>query len=240
MAEMKRIPWYYMWTPNYEIFHRLIQESMDRFPRLRTDFCDRPIYYEQALFSKKLSTDPGVHAFQGSNLKVDLMIQCIEQNMGEYFIFSDADIHIGSQKVKEMCDPFIADGYDTVFMKEEGDKDNSEVNIGFVLTKANEATLALWKDIQNRINLSGGHDQAIMSELLKTWSGKWGMFSCDHVVSNKTYSETFIIFQFLSSTKGYVSDMSEKLYNMSKFYDIDHLLYLVKDEIVYYINQILD
>ena len=237
MADMKRIPWYYMWTPKYEIFHRLIQESMDRFPRLRADFCDRPMYYEQALFSKKLSTDPGAHAFQGSNLKVDLMIQCIEQNMGEYFIFSDADIYIASDKVKEICKPFMADGYDTVFMKEEGDKDNSEVNIGFILTKANEATLALWKDIQNRINLSGGHDQAIMSELLKTWSGKWGMFSCDHVVSNKTYSETFIIFQFLSSTNGYVSAMGEKLYTLRKYcYNIDHLLYLVDNEVINFIN----
>jgi len=240
MAGMKRIPWYYMWTPNYEIFHRLIQESMDRFPRLRADFCDRPIYYEQALFNKKLSTDSDVHAFQGSNLKVDLMIQCIEQNMGEYFIFSDADIYIASHKVKEMCEPFMAEGYDTVFMKENGDKEYSEVNIGFILTKANEATLALWKDIQNRINLSGGHDQPIMNDLLKVWSGKWGTFSCKHVASNKTRSGSFVIFQFLSSINTFASAMGEKLYTVSKFYDIDHLLHLVSDEIIHYINLSID
>jgi hypothetical protein len=160
--------------------------------------------------------------------------------MGEYFIFSDADIYIASHKVKEMCEPFMADSYDSVFMKEEGDDSNTEVNIGFVLTKANEATLALWKDIQSRINTSGGHDQAILNEFLKIWSGKWGIFSCKHAVSNKTQSGSFVIFQLLSSTNNYASAMAEKIYNLSKIYDIDHLLHLVSDEIIYYMKHSTD
>jgi hypothetical protein len=236
----ERIPWYYMWTPNYEIFHRLIQECMDRFPRLRADFCDRPVYYEQALFNKKLSTGGGVHSFTNSNLKVDLMIQCIEQNWGKYFIFSDADIFIGSAKVKEMCAPFMELAYDSVFMAEESD--GSDVNIGFILTKANETTLALWKDIQAHINKEGGHDQAIMNTILKEgWAGKWSRFNMNDVMSNKTYMGTeFIIFQFLSSCRGYEFDMAEKLvsqYNFTK-YDISHHFYLINDTILNYMNTI--
>lgn len=232
----ERIPWYYMWTPKYEIFHRLIQESMDRFPRLRADFCDRPIFYEQALFNKKLSTDAGVHAFLNSNLKVDLMIQCIEQNWGNYFIFSDADIFIGSAKVKEMCVPFMELGYDSVFMAENSY--DSEVNIGFILTKANEATLALWKNIQHTINQHGGHDQSIMNNILREgWSGKWCTFDINDVVSNKTSRHNdFIIFQFLSSCNGYEYDMTEKLYTISKLYNIDHHYHLISDTILNYIN----
>jgi hypothetical protein len=230
-----RIPWYYIWTPKYEIFHRLIQESMDRFPRLRADFCDRPVYFEQALFNKKLSTEAGVHAFVNSNLKVDLMIQCIEQNWGKYFIFSDADIFIGSTKVKEMCAPFMELAYDSVFMAEESD--GSDVNIGFILTKANETTLALWKDIQARINKEGGHDQSIINSILRRegWSGKWCTFNTNDVVSNKTFiGSEFIIFQFLSSCKSYESDMAEKLYSLYKFtnYDISHLFYLLDNKIL--------
>ena len=194
----QRIPWYYMWTPNYEIFHRLIQESLDRFPKLRADFCDRPMYYEQALFNKKLCTEAGAHSFKDSNLKVDLMIQSIEQNMGQYFIFSDADIYIASAHVKEMCEPFMALDYDTVFMKEFSDEANRVVNIGFILTKANETTLALWKDIQRRINECGGHDQSIMNEILGTWSGKWATFDINDVVSSQTVQDAihnrFVIF----------------------------------------------
>uniref|UniRef100_A0A6C0K684 Nucleotide-diphospho-sugar transferase domain-containing protein n=1 Tax=viral metagenome TaxID=1070528 RepID=A0A6C0K684_9ZZZZ len=223
-----------MWTPKYEIFHRLIQESMDRFPRLRADFCDRPIFFEQALFNKKLSTEASVHSFMNSNLKVDLIIQCIEQNWGKYFIFSDADIFIRSAKVKEMCAPFMELSYDSVFMAENSY--DSEVNIGFILTRANKATLALWKDIQARINQNGGHDQSIMNNILREgWSGKWCTFDIDDVVSNKTYrDDKFIIFQFLSSCNGYESDMAEKLFSQYKFtnYDISHLYYLLDDKIL--------
>jgi hypothetical protein len=194
------------------------------------------MFYEQALFNKKLSTEPGVHSFQGSNLKVDLMIQCIEQNMGQYFIFSDADIYVASARVKEMCDPFMKDDYDTVFMKEDGDASSKYVNIGFILTKATEATLALWKDIQRRINETSGHDQTMMNEILPTWSGKWGIFDTAEVASNKTDKGTFIVFQFLSSVNGYVKDMAEKVYSVSKLYDIGHLLHLVNADVIAYMN----
>lgn len=207
---------------------------MDRFPRLRADFCDRPIFFEQALFNKKLSTEASVHSFMNSNLKVDLIIQCIEQNWGKYFIFSDADIFIRSAKVKEMCAPFMELSYDSVFMAENSY--DSEVNIGFILTRANEATLALWKDIQAHINQNGGHDQSIMNNILREgWSGKWCTFDIDDVVSNKTYrDDKFIIFQFLSSCNGYESDMAEKLFSQYKFtnYDISHLYYLLDDKIL--------
>ena len=229
----QRIPWYYMWTSKYEIFHRLIQESFDRFPVLRADFCDRPMYFEQALFNQKLtiSSEPGIHAFNNSNAKVDLMIQCIEQNWGKYFIFSDADIYINSGKVKEMCAPFMDLGLDCVFMKES--HADFDVNIGFVLTKANDITLALWKDIQARIRNEGGHDQSIMWGMLKTWAGNWSTFDGNDVTCNKTSShEKFVIFQFLSSCNGYESDMAEKLYTLSKVYDIGHHLYLVNQAII--------
>jgi hypothetical protein len=229
----RRIPWYYMWTPNYEIFHRLIQESFDRFPILHSDFCDRPMYFEQALFNQKLtiSSEPGIHAFSNSNAKVDLMIQCIEQNWGKYFIFSDADIYINSGKVKEMCAPFMELGLDCVFMKENNTE--YDVNIGFVLTKANDLTLALWKDIRQRILNEGGHDQSIMCALLKNWAGNWSTFDAKDITCNKTYSDyNFIIFQFLSSCNGYESDMAEKLYTLSKIYDIDYHLYLVNEAII--------
>ena len=235
----KRIPWYYMWTPNYEIFHRLIQESMDRFPCLRADFCDRPIFYEQALFNKKLSTETGTHSFLNSNLKVDLMIQCIEQNWGKYFIFSDADIFINSAKVKGMCLPFMELGYDSVFMSEN--YDSPDVNIGFILTKANDATLGLWKTIQTHITQNGGHDQSIMNTILRDgWSGKWCMFDKSDVVSNKTYRRSeFIIFQFLSSCNGYESDMAEKLFSQCTFtkYDISHHYYLLDEKVLKFIDE---
>jgi hypothetical protein len=198
---------------------------MDRFPRLRADFCDRPIYYEQALFNKKLSTEAGAHSFTNSNLKVDLMIQCIEQNWGKYFIFSDADIFIGSSDVKGICVPFIELGYDSVFMAESSN--SSDVNIGFILTKANETTLKLWKDIQARINEKGGHDQSIMNDILREgWAGKWCIFDTVNVVCNKTFNgRDFIIFQFLSSCRGYEMDMACKLLGLSKIYDITHYIH---------------
>ena len=175
-----------------------------------------------------------MHSFMNSNLKVDLIIQCIQQNWGKYFIFSDADIFIRSAKVKEMCAPFMELSYDSVFMAENSY--DSEVNIGFILTRANEATLALWKDIQAHINQNGGHDQSIMNNILREgWSGKWCTFDIGDVVSNKTYrDDKFIIFQFLSSCNGYESDMAEKLFSHYKFtnYDISHLYYLLDDKIL--------
>jgi hypothetical protein len=127
-------------------------------------------------------------------------------------------------------------GYDSVFMAEESD--GSDVNIGFILIKANEATLALWKDIQHTIREHGGHDQSIMNAILREgWSGKWCTFATTDVVSNKTFTESeFVIFQFLSGCNGYEYDMAEKLYTVSKIYNIDHHFYLISDAILNYMN----
>ena len=226
-----RIPWYYIWSPRYEIFHRMIQYAFTTKQELSLNFNDRPIFYEQSFFTKNLSTKDKEHPFQGCNAKVDLVLDCIENNMDKYFLFTDADIYIHSDKVKDMCQPFIDANKDMVFMKEEND-DGSAVNIGFILIKGNEKTKQFWLDVQKCVAETKGHDQGICNNLLPLWNGTWDLFDRRKVCSSKTLRGDFVIFQALCSCHGYIQDMAEKLANMAMLTNINPFLSLVEPEII--------
>ena len=84
---MKPIPWYYIYSPKYEIFHHMLSSSIGP----TTDFNVCPVFLPQEAFSNTYSI-PGEHFFTGNTLKLDLMIKALEQHPGEHVIVSDADV----------------------------------------------------------------------------------------------------------------------------------------------------
>ena len=228
---MSRIPWYYIWSEKYELFHTTFQDITSRiFPKLREQFAIRPLYIEQHEFSNKLSKNPQIHPFAGCNLKIDALINCIEANMGKHFLFTDIDIIVRQSTVKEMLDPFK--DHDMVFMTE--DTNSKDINIGFCYIKGSKETLDFWKTVQRRVKQEGGHDQDIANQLLKTCSHlKSGLFSPIDIISQKTCTAdtNFKIIQILSSGGNSAHwQFIEKLYTIPMFIIMTPYKYLVSEQ----------
>jgi hypothetical protein len=228
---MSRIPWYYIWSEKYELFHTTFQDITSRiFPKLREQFAIRPLYIEQHEFSNKLSKDPQIHPFAGCNLKIDALINCIEANMGKHFLFTDIDIIIRQPTIKEMLDPFK--DYDMVFMTE--DTHSNAINIGFCYIKASTETLEFWKNVQRRVKQEGGHDQDIANQLLKNNPHlKTGLFSPVDIISQKTCTAdtNFKIIQILSSGGNSPHwQFIEKLYTIPMFIIMNPYKYLISEQ----------
>jgi hypothetical protein len=193
--------------------------------RLPNKFNDRPIYIEQSVFKNELHDTNGIHPFVGCTIKIDLLIQAIYNNWNGYFLFSDIDIVIKNDSIREDIDIFIQKEYDMVFLKED-----KTVNIGFCLIKANEKTLKFWKDVLSKITKEA-HDQSVVNAELPLFDGLWGIFDEKlYVLSNYINLEnihTFKICQFLSSCNGSESDMYEKLLGIKRFCNLDIYSHLI-------------
>jgi hypothetical protein len=228
---MSRIPWYYIWSEKYELFHTTFQDITSRiFPKLREQFAIRPLYIEQHEFSNKLSKDPQTHPFAGCNLKIDALINCIEANMNRHFLFTDIDIIIRQPTLMEMLDPFK--DHDMVFMTE--DTNSKAVNIGFCYIKASSSTLDFWKTVQRLVKQEGGHDQDIANQLIKSSPHlKTGLFSPVDIISQKTCTAdtNFKIIQILSSGGNSPHwQFIEKLYTIPMFIIMTPYNYLISEQ----------
>jgi hypothetical protein len=228
---MSRIPWYYIWSEKYELFHTTFQDITSRiFPKLREQFSIRPLYIEQHEFSSKLSKNPHTHPFAGCNLKIDAVINCIEANMGKHFLFSDIDIIVRQPTIKDMLAPF--QDHDMVFMTE--DNNSQAVNIGFCYIKASKETLEFWKTVQQKVRHEGGHDQDIVNQLIKSSPRlKTGLFSPVDIISQKTCTAdtNFKIIQILSSGGNTPHwQYIEKLYTIPMFIIMTPYKYLISEQ----------
>lgn len=80
--------------------------------------------------------------------KVELIIRAIEDNWGAFFIFSDVDIQFFAP-IKEIIQKLIVNK-DLIVQK---DRPSGTVCSGFFICRANEKTLALWKDVHMYMQL---------------------------------------------------------------------------------------
>lgn len=230
MLKNNRIPWYYIWSDKYEIFHTIFQDISSRiYPVLREEFAIRPLFIEQSEFQKKLSTNTQEHPFSGCNLKIDALIKCIEENIGTSFLFTDIDIIIRQPTIKHMLKPF--QNYDMTFMTEE--LNTQLANIGFCYINANSNTLKFWKQVQEIVTKDNAHDQTVVNELLKETDLKVGFFSEKDIISQKTCTPNadFKIVQILSSGNNTSHwQLIEKLYTLPIFVNLNPYRYLISEE----------
>jgi len=230
MKAMTRVPWYYIWSEKYEIFHTIFQDTVTRlYPNISKEFSIRPIYLEQSEFTKKLNTDQTTHPFKGCNIKIDTLINFINANMNNYFIFSDIDIIVKQPDIRQMIDKHLK--HDMTFMSE--DKNSKAANIGFCLIKATKETLEFWKQVQRLVLEESGHDQDIVNLLLKTTKLKTALFSEIDIVSQKTCTKdtNFKIVQILSTGGNSVHwQLIEKIRIIPFFINIAPYKYLISEQ----------
>jgi hypothetical protein len=125
-----------------------------------------------------------------------------------------------------MIKPFL--NTDMSFMTE--DRGTKTANIGFCLIKASEKTLQFWKEVQNRVTLESGHDQAIVNDMLNRTLLTIDFFSVKDIISQKTctHDADFKVVQILSSGNNTPHwQFIEKLYTLPLFIQLEPYNYLI-------------
>jgi hypothetical protein len=128
---------YALYTPSHEV---LAEEWF--LPSLRDDYDLR--VESQAQRGPKADHRYGTAAFNRTTLaKVELILQAIEDNWNDPFVFSDVDVQF-FQPTREALDASIR-GRDISFQQNQI---NGEINTGFFACRGNERTRSLWAGVK--------------------------------------------------------------------------------------------
>ena len=136
---MTKIPVYYIWSQNYEIFAKILKQGIQFYPFLE----DQGEFIDQSFFDQHLNKAPG-HFLTGCFLKLQKQYDLLHSlPEGSYFIFCDADVLFFPQKRLDiLLNLFIQTQTDLVFMRETPDMPFS--NVGFGLYRVCDATKKLF------------------------------------------------------------------------------------------------
>lgn len=131
---------YYFFTPNYEFWNQHIHTT------LSASFDVRPLKITSlALQDSKVTQS---HHFLNCTTKIELIIDCIEKNMGKHILFTDCTIFIDAKNIESLKN----------YMHECFDKDmtfayyaQDHRNIGVILIHCTQPVLSFWKSVLKRM-----------------------------------------------------------------------------------------
>lgn len=196
----------YFYSPFYEFYHDQFQE------KITPHFTTVPLLIEDI----KENENKKDHHFNGLTIKIELIIDQIEKEMGTTIIFSDATVFI-NEKECENLESFIDNykEYDICFIKEGGDV----FNIGFMKINCNQKTLSFFENVLNLMkDGEHTHDQAAVNHLLPDSGLKYTTFD-DNIIycPGFDHSKTnFIVYKSFIKNENKVSNFNQRIQN---FYD---------------------
>lgn len=226
---MAPFKWFYIWSPKYEIFHRILSQTLQDSSGIDL----RPVFVPQSAFEPKVKLEDGAHFFTGNAIKIRLAVSALEKHPGEHIMISDADLLV-----------FDSDGwlstylesysqYDMVFMKEGPNSKYS--NIGCMFLKSCPLVINFLKGLIHDIEEDGAHDQCQLNALLPKFVGSATNFSFPEFAQSMYVQADsdipYRVIQCLSSLVGYENAVTEKLITVSYFFDFSPFRYLLPDTI---------
>ena len=177
----------YFYSPLYDYYHKHISST------LSNHFEVDPIYIDD------IQPKNGHTFFFGVSVKIDILIQKIKENLGDYILFSDATIFINEKTVNNLV-PFFEcyKENDLTFVDE-----NETKNIGLILVKCNEETLLFFEKCLHVLKSTQGWDQHVINEELKQGTIlKIGTFDFNKIIIGYKFREqfrnTFYIFKIFT------------------------------------------
>ena len=78
--------WLYVWSPRYRFFHECLYATIKDISGIHV----KPIFAEQHLFTPVQTSCS--HFFAGIAIKIYVIRNYIEKNMGKHFFFTDVDL----------------------------------------------------------------------------------------------------------------------------------------------------
>ena len=220
------ILWYYVYSPKYEIFHHILSSCIE--PDSGFQLC--PIFVPQEAFSKTYTADQ-THFLDGNTIKVELIINALKANTGQYIIVSDADtIANNSSKFRTYLESYM--DYDITFAK---DITGNTRAMGFGFIKSSPSTIQFFETVFAEIIKTGDNDLNILNKLLPSFLGKETVFSYPEVTQTNAFDVTqdYYILQLLCSNhETYEKNLFEKLISVAKILDIREILPLVPADVL--------
>jgi len=215
-----------MWSEKYRFFHEILKDTVKE-----PEFTIKPIHIDQSYFDKNLYTSKGQHAWSGCSLKIDLLIESLENSNTQYILFTDADIVPAKNIYKNLKD-YIDEGYTQVFLDEV-----NHLNIGFILLKVCPEVIQFWKDIKTIMSQQGGHDQKHVNDLISNYNDKWTKFDSQVFTCSNIWNgiKEFSIMQPLSSCLGKEYDFAEKIFVTAQHIEIEEYMKYVPEDIIPFI-----
>lgn len=228
--------WYYIWSPKYEIFHRILSSSLADV----SGIVPCPIFVPQSFFEKSATTLESEHFFKGNSIKLRLIISLLQSNPGEHIVFSDADLLVFTDSCNTPLATYLESyrQYDLVCMREG--YENAGYNIGCMLIKSTPETISFFKELTYEIEQNNAHDQTILNERLPKFKGKSTTFSIPDVVQsnmvNLSENINHLIIQCLSIPGKSHEVIGEKIISISYYFDVMPLKHLLDQDTIDFVN----
>lgn len=214
--------WLYVWSPRYRFFHELMQASLKDV----SGFQVQPVFAEQHLFTR---THTEGHFLTGIPIKIYVIVNYIQQNLGKTFLFTDVDLIVLPEFSRNDLDPYLAT--DITCMNEIHAK--QPYNIGCLLIRCTPDTLAFFQRVLQRIKEEKLLDQDAFAQELPSFSGSVGLFHPEEFLQSNMLSEDssrYKIIQCLCSEEDSTRLLVEKVLTIQSVFDIHLLLqYLPQD-----------
>ena len=216
--------WLYVWSPRYRFFHEFLQASV----RDLSGFQIQPVFAEQNLFTP---IDPsGAHFLTGIPIKIHVICNYIEKNMGKYLFFTDVDLIVFPEF--QANDLEIYKQYDITTMKEV--TPITVYNIGCMLIQCSEKTLAFFTRVLNRIRNEKLLDQVVFNEEVYSGDVSVGMFNENEFLQSNMLTEnsdSYKIVQCLTSSTDLTEVLLEKVATIQSAYDISRLIQFLPEDV---------
>jgi len=233
------IPWYYIWSHDYRIFHEIMQDSI-KYPEFELS----PIEVPQSRFDSELYSKEGSHFWRGSCIKLNYIIESLKKAKEEskpYILFTDIDIVV-RENIYNDVKGFMDKSMDMVFMKE-----GNGINFGFMFLRVCDEVIDFFIKVINNLKYinTSFMDQECVNAELPSYPGKYTCFNeNDFILSNNwnvNNTPTYKVIQVLCSNPDKLCNMLEKTVSMCLLMDMrPYAKYssLTKD-ILHHINNIL-
>lgn len=215
--------WLYVWSPRYRVFHEILQVTARDISGFR--LC--PLFAEQHHFTPRKE---GAHFLTGIPIKLFAIVNYIKRNPGAIFFFSDIDLIVFPEFCVKDLEPYFHN--DITSMKEN----HSTVvhNIGCLLIRCNERTLAFFERLCHRTQHEGLLDQDAFYLEAPSFSGTIGLFSDSQFLQSNALRDdesSYKIIQCLTSKNDSNQILVEKLLTIASVYDIRPFLCFLPPEV---------
>ena len=216
--------WLYIWSPRYRFFHECLYASINDI----SGFHVNPVFAEQHLFTP-IQTSCS-HFFAGIAIKLYVIRNYIEKNMGKHFFFTDVDLVVLPEFRREDLDAYKE--HDITVMKEC--HPTMKYNIGCMLIHCSPKTLTFFEKVVQRIREEKLLDQVAFEQEALSFDGSIGLFDSTHFLQSNmvTESSTDIkIVQCLTSESNSTDIYLEKVSTIMSFFDISHIQQYLPDDV---------
>jgi len=223
---MDPIPWFYIYSPKYELFHHVLHSSLSDCSGFTVHSCFVP----QSVFSGVYKAGEA-HSLAGNYVKYTILLQILQAHPGQHLLMTDVDL------VVDRLDEFRASlesykVFDLTYMRES--PTTSDINGGFAFIKSTDRTIAFYEQIIERLKANPDlNDQGCINDALPSFPGSYSLFD-GKTVRNSNYhklGEPFYVVQCLCSSDSFEKNLLEKLLTLATFFDLEPLRPLIPNDV---------